>query len=282
MSLGDTLTRLTLVLERARLETPRLDARILIAAAVNKEPQDILLHEELELSPEQSRRLDMLITRRCAGEPISRILGEREFWGLRFRLSPNTLDPRPDSETLISTILSITKDDKVKPRQILDVGTGTGCLLLSLLNEWPNSNGIGLDIDFGAVRTACFNAEQLGMRDRSQFLVGDWLSSLECRFDVIVANPPYISTTIINELAPEVRFHDPKKALDGGFDGLVAYRQLIPQCSKYLASNGLLVLEVGATQGKQVVELLFAAGLVRIRAHNDLAGHVRCITCYAR
>ena len=281
MSLGDTLTQLTLVLEQARFETPRLDARILIAAATNKEPQDILLHEELELSPEQTSRLDKLVTRRCAGEPISRILGEREFWGLRFRLSPDTLDPRPDSETLISTIMSITKEDKAKPRQILDVGTGTGCLLLSLLNEWPHSNGIGLDIDFGAVTTACFNAEQLVMKDRSKFFVGDWLSSLEYRFDVIVSNPPYINTTTINELAPEVRFHDPKKALDGGFDGLAAYRQLIPQCRKYLKVNGLLVLEVGANQGRQVVELLSAAGLACIRAHNDLAGHVRCITCYA-
>ena len=276
-----TLSRLSLKLQSAGIDNPRLDVRLLIAAATERDPQDIWLHDSQILSSQEISQVEAYVERRRCGEPVSRITGEREFWGLPYRLSAGTLDPRPDSETLVSASLSMMSQKANPPESILDVGTGTGCLLFSLMTEWPEVRGVGIDIELDAVLTARQNASVLKTANQPAFLVGNWLSSLSDRYDVIISNPPYVSSSEIDNLQREVIFFDPRRALDGGPDGLTAYRQLIPECRDHLAIGGLLVLEVGAGQDRDVKKLLSAAGLEKIEVHPDLSGHIRCITSWA-
>jgi release factor glutamine methyltransferase len=217
--------------------------------------------------------------RRDKGEPVARILGHKEFWGLPLALSPETLVPRPDTETVVELALEMLRKGPVnKPSRIADLGTGTGAILLALLSELPDATGIGTDISEGALATAEDNAVQLGLAARASFIRCDYASELTGPFDLIVSNPPYVATGDIAGLAREVRDHDPLQALDGGPDGLAAYRALIPQAARLLAGGAALVVEAGQGQARDIEALMTEAGLTpQSPPRADLAGIFRAV-----
>jgi release factor glutamine methyltransferase len=215
------------------------------------------------------------LARRVAREPMSHILGRREFWSLEFAVTSAVLDPRPDSETLVEAVLAALPE-RTRPYRLLDLGTGSGCLLLALLSELPHATGLGIDASAAALDVARANAARLGLADRARFAPGDWAQGLDGLFDVIVANPPYIPTAEIAALQPEVALWEPRAALDGGPDGLAAYRTLVPALPRHLAEEGLAAIEIGADQAAAVGEIARESGLdAAIR--RDLAGHDRCL-----
>lgn len=273
---GGTLDGATARLHAAGVPGARRDARLLLAHVLGVGVEAILARPERPVTLSQSAAFDALRARRAAREPLSRILGEREFWGLSLRLSAATLDPRPDSETLVEAVLD-GLPSRGDAGAVLDLGTGSGCLLLALLSALPKASGLGIDLDPAAVRTARDNARRLGLAGRARFAVGDWGETLAGGWKVIVSNPPYIREDAIDSLAPEVALYEPRRALDGGSDGLSAYRSLVPQLPRLLAPDGLAVLEVGAGQAAAVEALLAAAGLVSKGRRRDLAGLDRCV-----
>ena len=275
-TIGEALNWAAARLNEAGIERPQAEARILLEAASGRGRGQIIAFPEYTLTAEQQDMFHALVSRRCAREPISRILGNREFWSLRFAVGPATLDPRPDSETLVAAVLARIPDRNARVA-ILDLGTGTGCLLLALLSELTQAEGVGIDIDAAARDTAAANATALGLGARAEFRLGDWARDISARFDVIVSNPPYIESLAIDGLAPEVAKHDPRGALDGGPDGLSAYRALIPQAAQRLKSGGLIALEIGAGQGPAVRALAIDAGLTDLGSAQDLAGIERCL-----
>ncbi|NKB45259.1 MAG: peptide chain release factor N(5)-glutamine methyltransferase, partial [Alphaproteobacteria bacterium] len=252
------------------IESARLDARILAATVLNCTPNDILMQSKTVMRDGDYDLFQSFIKRRCAGEPVSRILGVREFWSLPFFLSPNTLDPRPDSETVVETVLNLVGVPESQSLSVLDIGTGTGCLLLALLNEYQLATGVGVDISGGAVEIAQANATELGLDARASFVVGDWLGSINGTFDVIVSNPPYIRESELPNLSAEVRVFDPQLALVGGADGLQAYRKILPESRRLLRPGGVLVVELGRGQEPGVNSIMRAEGLTRIESHHDL------------
>ena len=264
------------LLREAGVDTPELDARILMGASLGMTREHMLIHATARLNQAQVGRVLGFIARRVDREPVSRILGRREFWSLDFHLSPATLDPRPDSETLIDEALAGIPDRKA-PLSVLDLGTGTGCLLLALLSELPNAAGTGIDRSEEAVATATANARRLGFGQRARFAAGDWGAGLSERFDLVVSNPPYIPEAEIETLAPEVVRFDPMAALAGGPDGLDAYRTIVAQLSNLLKSNGKVIFEVGAGQAADVAALLVTAGFSGIGTRRDLAGVERAV-----
>src|SRR5689334_2887359 len=242
MTVGEALIRAVKRLGEAGIERPQAEARILLEAASGRGRGQIIAFPEYVLTPAQVEVFEAQVARRCAREPISRILGSREFWSLRFAVGPATLDPRPDSETLVEAVLARISDRNAE-LALLDLGAGTGCLLLALLSELPRARGTGVDISADARDIAASNARALGLDSRAAFQQGDWARGISARFDVIVSNPPYIESTAIEGLEPEVAQYDPRAALDGGADGLSAYRILIPQAAERLKPGGLLALE---------------------------------------
>lgn len=280
-SVADILNHGAKVLAASGAESPRLDARLLLSAAIECEPHKLLMCGESRLSEGQSEVFLKYVERRSAGEPVSRILGQREFWSLPFLLSPDTLDPRPDSETVVETALSLISNRKTSHLSVLDIGTGTGCLLLSLMSELSFANGVGTDIAVGAVNTARANALALGMIERSAFLVGDLVDAVKGSFGLILSNPPYIRSDALSGLQREVLLYDPQRALDGGVDGLSVYRRIAAELGRLLTPDGIIVLEVGYDQEVAVRSILEVSGLVRIASHRDLSGHVRCISAAA-
>jgi release factor glutamine methyltransferase len=219
--------------------------------------------------------VEPLLARREAHEPLALILGQREFWSLTFAVSPATLIPRPESETLIEAAIAAF-GNRQPPRAVLDLGTGTGCLLLAALTEFPTALGIGVDRSDAAVTLAAANAASLHLANRACFLCGDWAEALSARFDLVLCNPPYVATADLAELMPEVARYEPRLALDGGIDGLAAYRRLLPTLPQLLTEHGVAVLELGAGQMKAAVALArkadFAAG-----TRPDLAGISRAL-----
>lgn len=207
---------------------------------------------------------------------MSRILGVREFWSLEFLLSDATLDPRPDTETVVEAALALV-GDRAAALKVLDLGTGTGCLLVALLHELPNAWGLGVDRSEGAARTAASNAMRLGVGGRSAFVVGDWASPLAAGFDLVVSNPPYIAEGELPLLAPEVRLYDPPSALAAGDDGLAAYRAIARDLDRLLAPGGRVVVEVGRGQAEDVAAILAGAGLSDLGFRSDLAGIPRAV-----
>lgn len=271
-------------LKIAGIPAARGDARLLIAHALDLNRTDLFLQAERRLTDRERQAIAPLIARRAAREPVARIIGEREFWGLPFGLSTATLEPRPDTEILIEAVLSNLAHNRNLPidsaLRIADFGTGTGCLLLALLSELPAATGLGIDIDPDALDQADINAEDLGLTDRVEFLISNWADELEPdeQFDVILSNPPYIATAVIDQLSPEVRDHDPILALDGGADGLDAYRALVPVLQRHLAPDGLAALEIGFDQGITVPALFNQAGGLKADAPlADLAQQPRCV-----
>ena len=258
------------------LDTPDLDARVLLAAALQTDPVEIAARPDLALGSEAAARLAGFAGRRLAREPVGRILGQREFWGLPFELSAETLEPRPDTETVVETALSLVADRRA-PLHILDLGTGSGCLLVALLHALPRANGMGVDRSLGALATARRNAMRNGVADRAAFVASDWMAALAGRFDLVVANPPYIPSAHIPGLAAEVRDHDPAAALDGGNDGLAAYRIIFAALPDILAPGGTLVTEIGSNQEAAVRSLADAAGLRSLKVARDLGGLPRAV-----
>jgi len=253
----------------------RREARLLVAAATGLSNASVVAYPERGLSDAERRRLAMLVERRAGREPISRILGWREFWSLRFAIGPDTLDPRPDSETLVEAALEFA--DRAGPLRVLDLGTGSGCLLLAVLSERPLAEGLGIDLDPGALAVAAANAQALGLAGRARFRQGDWGEGIAGRFDVILCNPPYVPSGMIAGLQPEVVGFDPPLALSGGPDGLAAYRRLAAWLPRLLAAGGRAFVEIGAGQADEVVPVLAAGGLRPLEGRSDLAGIVRCL-----
>ncbi len=341
------------------IETPSLDARLLIGHVLNLSRTDLLLQSKRPISSEELAAINAVIARRLQHEPVARIIGEQEFWGMPFRLNHATLIPRPDSETLIEAVVRLRRESP--PQQILDLGTGSGCLLLALLSEFPEAFGVGVDRSFDAARQAQENANYidtflidknpkihrhsgnilsstqsdetkcnpessqpirksisgntapaapltgfwinflslcekkifqndislfethkrtqfLPLASRAAFVVSDWLESLTGKFDLIVSNPPYITSEDVQQLMPDVRDYDPTLALDGGADGLAAYRVLIPALPDYLSHDGMIALEVGKGQIGEVIELCKLSGFRQIITHKDLNGIERVVT----
>jgi release factor glutamine methyltransferase len=250
------------------IDSPELDARILVGAALGLDLTGMIAAATRPVTAAEAGRLEDFVCRRLQGEPVARILGSKEFWGLPLQLSAATLVPRPDTETVVALALQMLRagPDADRPR-IADIGTGSGAILLALLSELPDAVGVGTDISAAALRTASANARDLGL-----------VSALSGGFDLIVSNPPYIRSAEIKDLASEVRDHDPLGALDGGGDGLNAYRALIPPAARLLAPGGILALEVGRDQGTDVEQLVAAAGLtLRGPPRTDLAGIPRAV-----
>lgn len=276
---GSAIARLTQIFVNAGIDNAPLDARLLTAAALGVAPDNLRLHPDAQLNGAALSTLDHMAQQRATARmPVSRILGRREFWSLDFSLSPATLDPRPDSETLVETALGLL-GDRNQPWRLLDLGAGTGCLLLALLSELPGATGVGVDIDAGAIETASENAAALDLQDRAAFRVADWTAGLDGQYDLIVSNPPYIPGAEIDALAPEVAQHDPRGALDGGADGLDAYRAIAPLLAPRLTTNGIAVLEIGADQAAAVASLMNRADILVDPPVADLAGRDRCLVC---
>jgi release factor glutamine methyltransferase len=264
----------------ADFDTPELDARLLVGAATQLDLTGLTVAAQRSLQQDESRRLATLVQRRLQHEPVARILGEKEFWGLRFALSAETLVPRADTETVVEAGLELVRagGDPLEPLRIADIGTGSGAILLALLKELPGATGIGTDISADALRTARGNAEQLGLAGRASFVECDYCEKLAGPFDLIVSNPPYIARGEIGTLAREVRDYDPRRALDGGSDGLVAYRAIARDIAGLLEPGGAFALEVGKGQADDVAELMRLTGLHTIRPHRlDLAGIPRVV-----
>ena len=262
------------------IDSAELDARILIGEALGLDLTGVIASANRLIAATEATRLDGFAQRRLAGEPVARILGHKEFWGLPLQLSAATLVPRPDTETVVELALEMLRAAPTPNRRprIADLGTGSGAILLALLSELPDASGVGTDISEAALVTARANADHLGLAGRAAFAAGDYAAPLSDRFDLIVSNPPYIRSADIPRLAAEVRDHDPYAALDGGADGLDAYRALIPQAADSLLPGGALVVEVGQGQSGDVQGLMTAAGLIPERpAKADLAGIRRAV-----
>jgi release factor glutamine methyltransferase len=276
MTLGDAVAAAAVQLAAAGIESPRHEARLLVELAAELDAAAVLGYPERALGPSAQNRFAQLLARRVAREPYSRLLGRREFWSRDFALSPDTLDPRPDSETLVEAVLDHLPD-RAAALRLLDLGTGTGCLLLALLSELPRAAGFGIDIVPGAVAVARANAASMGLKSRAFFAVGDWGAALAGGFDVVICNPPYIASAALAGLAPEVARFDPAAALDGGADGLAAYRAVAPQVTRLLRASGFACVELGTGQTHAAVEIFRRHGLVIDGVRRDLAGVERCL-----
>jgi len=228
-----------------------------------------------EVGPEAAARFEALLCAREARVPVAHLLGEREFWSAILEVGPAVLVPRPETETLIEAALEAFPD-RAAPLRILDLGTGSGCLLVALLREFPLAFGLGVDRSAEALAVARRNLDRHGLAPRARLLRGSWADALAGPFDLVVANPPYLPTGEIAGLEPEVAHHEPRAALDGGQDGLDAYRELLPALPRLLAPEGVACVEIGAGQGEPVAKLARATGL-RVAGRSDLAGILRCL-----
>jgi release factor glutamine methyltransferase len=277
----DTVRRmLTARFKCNAIDTAELDTRILVGAALGLDLTGVIAAADRLLTSEESIRLEDFARRRLAGEPVARLLGNKEFWGLPLQLSAATLVPRPDTETVVELALEMVRATSHPDRglRIADIGTGSGAILLALMSELPDAYGFATDISVAALRTASTNAVHLGLAQRTAFIACDYAAALSGPLDLIVSNPPYVRSAEIVDLATEVRDYDPYPALDGGSDGLDAYRVLIPQAARLLADGGALVVEVGQGQSGDVRGLMAAAGLMLDRPPKaDLAGIPRAV-----
>lgn len=279
---GSLLSAIAEKLSDNGLDDRRRDARLLLALALNRiEP--VLPHENISVTQDQKSALEKLIERRNDGEPIARIRGYREFYSLDFKISPATLDPRADSETLVDAALSWINQHQASSLSILDFGTGSGCLLLAILANARNAHGLGVDIQKDAIDIAQQNAKNLGLMDRATFMTSSWdenldpMQSGEDGFDLIISNPPYIPHSDIAGLMPEVQKYDPMLALDGGENGLDAWAALAPIMSKRLKPEGAIFVEIGAGQEHDVCSLFDQSHLQHFGNWADLSGMTRCL-----
>ena len=280
LSIDEVRRKLAATFASHGLDSPDLDARILIGEALGLDLTGLIAQGRCHMTVHDALILSSFANRRIAGEPVARILGRKEFWGLPFELSPATLVPRPDTETIVQAALEFLRGEKKDNDaiRIADLGTGTGAILLALLSELPNARGIGTDISVEAIETARRNARNLGLIDRVSFIACDFASELDGSFDVIISNPPYIASRDIGELDVDVRDHDPHLALDGGNDGLDAYRAIAPAAFALLIPGGALIFEVGQGQDSAVRDIMTATGFAADEPpRTDLAGVNRAV-----
>ena len=263
-------------LAAAGIEDARSEAWLLLAIATGRSRAELVAGAQAPLDPVEEERLEALAARRLAREPMAYIVGEREFWSLPLQVGPAVLVPRPESETVVEAALAEVRD-RSAPLRILDLGTGSGCLLLALLSELPHASGLGVDRSAEALVIAVHNAARLGLAGRAAFCEGDWGRGLAGPFDLIVSNPPYVARADAASLAPEVRAFEPEEALFAGPDGLCAYRALAPDCVRLLAKDGPTCLEIGQGQGAAVAEIMGGHGLRLVASRPDLAGIERCL-----
>ena len=258
------------------MESPTIDARLLLEAAAPVSRAEILADPHRALDADAEARLEDFVERRAQREPVSRILGRKGFWTLMLGVTPGVLSPRPETETILDVVLPLFQPDGAF--RVLDLGVGSGAILLAILAERPRATGLGVDVSEEALAVARDNAAQLGLAARLALLRGDWTAGLEAEgFDLVVSNPPYIATAEIETLAPEVRDYDPRLALDGGADGLAAYRDLAPQILRVLKPGGRFAVEIGSAQAAGVEALFSAAGATDVATHKDLAGRDRVV-----
>lgn len=279
ITIGDCVDDGARQLAAAGVPEPRREARLILAHALGVEAVTVTGYPERLIH--DASRFERLIKRRAAREPLSHLTGRREFWSLDFEVTSATLDPRPDSETVVAAALAAVPDRDTRC-SILDFGTGTGCLLLAILSERPYARGVGIDLDPAAVAVARRNASRLGFSDRTRFVAGNWGGALSGQFDLIVSNPPYIPTSEIATLQPEVAVYEPRLALDGGGRGLDAFRALAGDIARLLAPGGAAILEFGLGQGDSVGAIMSGAGLAIGGFWKDIAGHRRCVMCRKR
>lgn len=292
MRLDELLRRARELLAEAGIAEAATDARLLVAHITQTGPHEALLRPDLMVDAAHVSTVFDAVTHRAGGEPVHRIIGRREFYGLPFRLSPATLEPRPDTEILVDAVLSHAQGrassraespgvaemrlEQGAPR-ILDLGTGSGAIAIALLHELPEATAVAVDISAQALETAASNAQLSGVDMRFVALRSDWFSSVRDSFDIIVSNPPYIETDAVASLEREVREHDPVAALDGGPDGLSAYRLIAGHADPYLTPDGIVAVEIGAGQAKAVVELFARNGYALVESRKDLGGHERAL-----
>ena len=262
MTLRDLAAQIAARLAAAGIAGARSEAWLLLAAATGVERATLMVGGRDTLSAAQEARLDAVVRRRLAREPVAYLLGEKEFWSLRFEVDPAVLIPRPETETVVEAVLA-QLPDRQRSLRLLDLGVGSGCLLLALLSELPRATGLGVDDSSVALAIARRNAGRLGLAPRAGFRHGSWGEAVAGQFDVIVSNPPYVAESDWDGLQPEIRNFEPKAALVAGPDGLAAYRALAPDCARLLAPGGLCALEIGFGQGDAVAALIAAQGLTR-------------------
>ena len=276
---SEAVRQASIALQGAGIDRPGRDARLLVSAAAGLTALDLLTDPSRLLSASECAHLNAYLERRRASEPVSRILGAREFYGRSFRLTAAALDPRPDTEILIDAVLEIATEEGWRNRAVrfLDVGTGSGCLGLTLLSEMPQSSAVLSDLSPEALEVARTNAIGLGVGDRAAFVSARSLAGIAGPFDFIVSNPPYIPTRDLAHLQLDVRDYDPVLALDGGADGLDIYREICGGLAGVLPKQGWIFFEVGAAQAPDVAQIMSVAGAFPIRIWKDLGGHERCV-----
>ena len=277
-TIGEMLRESSQILQFSKIENASRDVRLIIAHALNETKEYVFSHPERILRSTELKKIRKLIVRRSKDEPVALITGKKEFWSLPFKVSAATLIPRPDTETLIYAVKAVYPDLK-EPLRILDLGTGSGCLLLALLQEYKNAEGIGVDISKDALDVAQSNAEDLRLGDRSTFFYVDWNNGISGfqLFDIVICNPPYLSSKDMELLPANVADYEPRKALFGGIDGLREYKTIIPLLKKVLIEKGNVFFEVGINQADFVAKMLKNEGFFGISAHSDFAGISRCV-----
>lgn len=264
-------------LKAGRIDSPSIDARLLLEVAAGCSRTDILTDPYRAVTPDQQALLDAHVERRLRREPVSRILGRKGFWKIMLNVTPDVLSPRPDTEAILDVVLLAYPPNKAF--EMIDLGTGSGAILLAVLAERFGARGVGTDISFEALAVAKENATNLELDNRATFLRTEWAAGFgDDSFDVVVSNPPYIPSGDIPGLDPEVRDHDPHLALDGGPDGLQAYRELAPEIRRILKPDGLFAVEIGWDQGPQVKALFEAAGFADVIVVKDLSDRDRVVT----
>ncbi len=273
---GSLLAEARACLRAAGVDTPDLDARLLVASLLGLTATRLIVDGDRPVARGEAARVSAAVARRAAGEPVGRILGAREFWGITFRLNEATLEPRPDSETIVEAALSASVGSD-RPLRILDLGTGTGCLLVALLAERPAARGVGVDLSARALDAARANAAAAGVGSRALFVRADLAHPVAAGLDLVVSNPPYIPSAEIDGLDREVRLHDPRLALDGGVDGLDPYRGLLGWVGGALRPGGTVVLEVAPDAASAVGSLAETVGLAVLDVRADLAGRPRAV-----
>jgi release factor glutamine methyltransferase len=281
ISMQRALVEAALILREAGIETPELDARVLLCHAAGLSHETYIARAREALTHDGAVKLEHAVARRLKREPVARIVGAREFYGRSFVLGKDTLDPRPDTETLIEAALdTVRKHGRRQGKlKLLDLGTGSGCILVTLLAELPFAEGIGTDLSPGALAVAADNSRTHGVGPRAAFAAADWLDAVSGKFDLILSNPPYLATSEIAGLAKEVAAHDPRLALDGGPDGLEAYRRIAARVRDALTEGGRLLVEIGPEQGEDVAAIFARAGLAPEggEGRRDLAGRPRVV-----
>ncbi len=276
--IGDAVNVVSDRLKSSGIDGSRLDARLLVADAAGVPSETALIHPDMELDAGTRDQIAALMARRMGREPMSHILGVREFWSMAFEVTSDTLTPRPDTESLVESVLAAVRECGLTDTlSILDLGTGTGCILLALLSELPGATGVGIDVSTDALTVAQRNADCHGLAPRVDFRAGNWLADVQETFDVIVSNPPYIETDEIALLDPEVAQYEPVAALDGGPDGLAPYRDICMSAAGVLKLGGIIGLEVGVNQSGAVRKILESAGFSEIHIKQDLAGRHRVV-----